>query len=66
MRSEKEIKTEARAIVEQIKKTKDKNLAAYRRLSQRLEALAWVLNLPNAKARLVYSEDELEILEALE
>jgi len=65
MRSEEEIRAEAKAILEQLEKTRDKNPEAHERLLQRAESLAWVLNLPKAKARLVYGEDELEILSVL-
>ena len=61
MRSEEEVKEMARHLINQINEVKDKNLTAYKYLSQRLMALVWVLNLGKVET-LILNEKQLEFL----
>jgi len=65
MKTKKEIVEEAQALVKQIKLVeKDYNIAAQKRLEQRLLALLWVLEAPKAPKHLTFSKDSLNVLRA--
>jgi hypothetical protein len=65
LKTEVEIRQEANRVIEQLEKVRDKNLLAQKKLGDRLVALLWVLEHPQAPESLTFTDKQLEVLSAL-